>query len=182
MEPVLDAKGLGSFLRPLCAGGDLHQGSPAGFLRTPSWSAARGRGPAAAALLPPIYLFHGDADKTVPASSTSAFARALSAAGVEDVTVDVRPGISHSDPIIEGPMRGKEYQAELVLQLLLGARGGRKLAALPAVWNLIPRREHKQADITRASTIDNSNKRNTTLAPRTSRPTCSGCPRLADKS
>mmetsp|Transcript_86394 Transcript_86394/g.222517 ORF Transcript_86394/g.222517 Transcript_86394/m.222517 type:complete len:280 (+) Transcript_86394:1-840(+) len=139
LEPVLDEKGLRSFLRGLCADGDLHGASPARLLQTPSWHAQPKQGLSAAARMPPVYLFHGADDHTVPASSSSNFAHRLTMAGVAKVTADVRPGVSHSDPIIEGPMRGDEYQAELVLQFLVGEHAGRRLREVQGMRMMIPR-------------------------------------------
>eukprot|EP00475_Leptophrys_vorax_P014716 TRINITY_DN20999_c0_g2_i1.p1 TRINITY_DN20999_c0_g2~~TRINITY_DN20999_c0_g2_i1.p1 ORF type:complete len:558 (+),score=102.24 TRINITY_DN20999_c0_g2_i1:124-1797(+) len=65
--------------------------------------------------LPYIYLFHGTEDKCVPESSSLELAFVLSQLGAE-VMVRVYNGKTHTDPIIEDPMRGKD---QLLSDLLL---------------------------------------------------------------
>jgi prenylcysteine alpha-carboxyl methylesterase len=73
----------------------------------------------ATALLPPIRLFHGDNDMLVPSSSSVAFAEQLHAAGVQ-CTLDVRRGVNHTYPVIEGPILCHDIQLEIFLPILLG--------------------------------------------------------------
>ncbi|KAF4700276.1 hypothetical protein FOZ63_017709, partial [Perkinsus olseni] len=65
-----------------------------------------GKSKAAMHRLPEIYLFHGDADVTVPIESSVQFKKALQYCGVQHVTFKVLPGCGHSDPIVECPIRG----------------------------------------------------------------------------
>lgn len=72
--------------------------------------------------LPPIHLFHGGDDDLVPSSASVEFAEQLWAAGAS-CTLDVRPGINHTYPVIEGPMVRHDIQIEIILPILLGAEG-----------------------------------------------------------
>lgn len=58
-------------------------------------------------LLPPFAIVHGTADKTVPHSGAEEYADCLRDAGVR-VTSTTYTGWSHTDPILEGPMRGDQ--------------------------------------------------------------------------
>jgi hypothetical protein len=61
--------------------------------------------PLDASVLPPVSLFHGDADTAVGHWSSADFAAVLEAAGVP-VSLRVYAGKSHTDPILEDPMGG----------------------------------------------------------------------------
>jgi prenylcysteine alpha-carboxyl methylesterase len=57
--------------------------------------------------LPPIHIYHGTADSTVPFEGSEMFFQALQRALVDDdhdVSFVTYPGWSHTDPILEGPM------------------------------------------------------------------------------
>ncbi|GAQ87063.1 alpha beta-hydrolases superfamily protein [Klebsormidium nitens] len=56
-------------------------------------------------LLPPITLLHGTADRSIPHHASLMFAAALREAGAA-ATVKLYQGKTHTDPIIEDPMRG----------------------------------------------------------------------------
>lgn len=56
---------------------------------------------------PRTALFHGSDDATVPLSICEDLAEALLSGGGR-VEVNVYPGLSHTDPILEGPLRGDE--------------------------------------------------------------------------
>jgi hypothetical protein len=87
---------------------DLFSVSPSRLLR------AKGEKPHMN-FLPYIYLFHGTEDKCVPESSSLELAFVLSQLGAE-VMVRIYNGKTHTDPIIEDPMRGKD---QLLSDLLL---------------------------------------------------------------
>merc|ERR1711953_1332025 len=82
------------------AGGDPDACSPDCLLATKEWQSVAQE---AAARLPPIYLFHGADDHLVPSQSSITFKEKLEEVGVE-VTLDVRNGMNHTYPVIEGPM------------------------------------------------------------------------------
>jgi len=136
----LERRGL-SAARPLllnriCPGADLQAFSPLQLVQSAEWSQAALRG---SLHMPPVLLFHGEADKTVPARSSRDFGEALQAAGVADVTVDVRPGLAHAEPIIEGPFRGEDHQVQLLLPFLFGNAAQERLSSLPPLRPLYPR-------------------------------------------
>ena len=56
-------------------------------------------------LLPPMLLIHGSGDRSVPLSVASEYGQALAAAGVR-VKFRCYIGATHTDPIIEHPLRG----------------------------------------------------------------------------
>ena len=56
---------------------------------------------------PRTALFHGSDDATVPLSICEDLAEALLSGGGR-VEVNVYPGLSHTDPILEGPLRGDD--------------------------------------------------------------------------
>merc|ERR1712060_837849 len=112
-------------LHLVCPDGELERYSPSAFLRSEAWSAVSHQ---AAALLPPVLLFHGAADATVPPAQSTDFAQALRDAGaLQSVEVDVRPGLTHAEVIIEGPMRGEDYQIQLFIRFLFDEDRGREL-------------------------------------------------------
>lgn len=133
LEPHLVSRGIYSrILYSLAVDGDLAGCSPTRVLKTQDWRDAK-----PAAWLPPIYLFHGGADKSVPSWSTLDFADGLRDMGVESVTVDVRPGMTHTFPVIEGPMAGEDPQVELALPFLLGEERAKEVFAAsprPRMW------------------------------------------------
>merc|ERR1719171_2305496 len=60
----LEARWIGSWLlQCMCPSGDLDEFSPTAVLQSESWRAV---GRLAAGRLPPMLLFHGEKDKTVP--------------------------------------------------------------------------------------------------------------------
>lgn len=70
-------------------------------------------------LMPPITLIHGTADKTVPQESTVEFAATLKlASGVEEVDVILLEDVTHSEPIVEGPIRGRDPLMKVLMPLL----------------------------------------------------------------
>jgi prenylcysteine alpha-carboxyl methylesterase len=65
--------------------------------------------------MPPILLLHGTRDTTVPFSSSVDFSNSLRAAGFENVELELWPGVSHSEPIVEGPAGGHNFFGSRVL-------------------------------------------------------------------
>lgn len=63
----------------------------------------------AASLLPPIILFHGTADYTIPSDSSKSFAETLRNVGVEAKTI-LYEGKTHTDVFVQDPMRGGKDQ------------------------------------------------------------------------
>lgn len=125
LEPHLASRGIyPRILYALAVDGDLAGCSPTRVLKTKDWRAAKAM---AAALLPPMYLFHGELDKSVPSWSTLDFAEGLRDVGFERLTVDVRPGMTHTYPVIEGPMAGEDPQVEIALPFLFGEEKAREL-------------------------------------------------------
>jgi len=105
----MESIGVYPFLPLFCAG-DLKAASPSHLL--PSLGRAVER-------LPAVHLFHGEADTSVPTASTTHFAEQLRLAGAH-VEVKLKPGVSHSHPIVEGPLGDCHDQVELILPKLLG--------------------------------------------------------------
>lgn len=135
LEPHLESRGLCSFLPSMCAHQSLAECSPARLLRA--------AGPALAARaverLPPVHLLHGEEDQMVPATGSRDFADSLRSAGACTVFAELRPGVSHTRPIVEGPMQGEDPQAELVLRMLLGTEGAAaRLQASPGRMPVMP--------------------------------------------
>ncbi|CAE8679160.1 unnamed protein product [Polarella glacialis] len=137
LELHMEAIGVYPFLSSFCAGGDLIASSPTHLLQSASWRGVLGA--SAAARMPPVHLFHGQADTSVPTSSTLCFAENLRAVGVRSVKAEIRPGVTHSEPIIEGPLGGSHYQVQLLLPYLLGHKGAQeRLNAMPEAEPMVP--------------------------------------------
>lgn len=66
-------------------------------------------------LLPPIRLYHGSCDKTVPCHGSQNFAEALRQAR-PDIEWKVYDGWSHTDAILEGPMQGDHRFHDDIIQ------------------------------------------------------------------
>ncbi|CAE8599852.1 unnamed protein product [Polarella glacialis] len=137
LELHMESIGVYPFLSSFCAGGDLIASSPTHQLQSASWRGVLGA--RAAARMPPVHLFHGQADTSVPTSSTLCFAENLRAVGVRSVKAELRPGVTHSEPIIEGPLGGYHYQVQLLLRYLLGHEGAQeRLNAMPKAEPMVP--------------------------------------------
>jgi len=134
LGPHLASRGLYPKIMHHLTGGDLSGCSPERLLDTEEWSAVKEQ---AADLLPPIHLFHGYEDKAVPVWSSSDFAEMLDAVGVKNVTLDLRRGMRHTYPVIEGPMKRHDVQCEIILPILFGEgweNPEKKNGKLPAMW------------------------------------------------
>jgi len=133
LEQHLERRGIYPFINHICADGDVAACSPVCLLEEGRWQAA-------AARMPPVSLYHGGADHSVPPTSTTRFAEALRTAGLRHVQVEVRPGIRHAEPVVEDPLRGLDTQVELVLPFVFGAeQSQRLLRALPPLRPTAPR-------------------------------------------
>lgn len=67
---------------------------------------------------PPVFLFHGTADKTVSWQSSEQFASALEACKVP-VKVHYFENKSHTDPIIEDPILGDDFLLEKIKTIIM---------------------------------------------------------------
>lgn len=84
----------------------LH-GKPALAYLSPTYHLANNHyHPDAVAALPPTVILHGVADKSVPIENARQFYKVAKTAGM-DVELIEWPGYSHTEPIVEGPMRGE---------------------------------------------------------------------------
>lgn len=80
----------------------------------------RALAPGAAARMPPVLLLHGTADKSVPVQNALDYALALEAARVP-VRLKLYKGKTHTQPIVEDPMRGgRDELMDDVLELVTG--------------------------------------------------------------
>eukprot|EP00927_Polykrikos_kofoidii_P017836 TRINITY_DN18174_c0_g1_i1.p1 TRINITY_DN18174_c0_g1~~TRINITY_DN18174_c0_g1_i1.p1 ORF type:complete len:469 (+),score=67.94 TRINITY_DN18174_c0_g1_i1:56-1462(+) len=137
LESHLDSRGLYSrILHHFCVNGDVVGCSPARLLETPEWKAVQDK---TAALMPPLTLFHGKADKSVPYWSTLKFAEDLKASGVQQVTTDIRENVAHAEIVVEGPIRGEEFQLEPLFPYLFGDGAKERLNSLPPLRPMFPR-------------------------------------------
>ncbi|GLD94706.1 hypothetical protein PINS_up003330 [Pythium insidiosum] len=66
---------------------------------------------------PPVFLFHGTADATVSWKSSEQFANALESCGLP-VKAQYFKDKTHTDPIIEDPIRGDDFLLEQVMAIL----------------------------------------------------------------
>eukprot|EP00931_Biecheleriopsis_adriatica_P066729 TRINITY_DN41017_c0_g1_i1.p1 TRINITY_DN41017_c0_g1~~TRINITY_DN41017_c0_g1_i1.p1 ORF type:complete len:499 (-),score=98.31 TRINITY_DN41017_c0_g1_i1:56-1525(-) len=133
LRPHLASRGLYPAILHHITGGDEEGCSPEALFDHPDWKA---HGELAASLLPPIHIFHGDQDKAVPVWSSEQFAAAMKRAGVK-CTLDVRKGMTHTYPVVEGPMRRHDPQVEVLLPMLLGPGAEKRLESspkLPPMW------------------------------------------------
>merc|ERR1712066_859326 len=88
--------------------------------------------------MPSIHLFHGADDQLVPAESSVRFAERLREAGVP-VTLDVRAGINHTYPVIEGPLVRHDIQLEMILPVLVGEDAKKRLCDASSSAPMWPR-------------------------------------------
>lgn len=137
LEPHLNSRGLYSrILRHFCDGGDLVGSSPARIFDSREWAEF---GAAAASRFPPLHLLHGTHDKTVPLRSTTKFAESLRAAGVKSVEVELLEGVAHAEIVVEGPMKGEEYQVRPLMPFLFGDGWRKHFDQLPELRPMCPK-------------------------------------------
>uniref|UniRef100_A0A166ECG9 protein-S-isoprenylcysteine alpha-carbonyl methylesterase n=1 Tax=Daucus carota subsp. sativus TaxID=79200 RepID=A0A166ECG9_DAUCS len=94
----------------------------------------------AASLLPPIVLFHGTADYSIPCDASTTFADTLQRAGVKAESI-LYEGKTHTDLFLQDPMRGgaDEMFDDLVRRIHAGdAEALAKHAAAPPRRRLVP--------------------------------------------
>lgn len=98
----------------------LH-GKPALAYLSPTYHLANNHyHPDAVAALPPTVILHGTADKSVPIDNARQFYKVAKSAGM-DIELIEWPGYSHTEPIVEGPMRGgRDEFMDRVLSLING--------------------------------------------------------------
>lgn len=133
LAPHLASRGLYPKIMDHMTEGDLAGSSPERLLDTEEWKTHK---KAAAQLLPHFHLFHGYKDKAVPVWSSSDFAEKLKESGVS-LTLDLRRDMTHTYPVIEGPMRRHDAQVEIILPVLFGKGAEKRLeeaAKLPPMW------------------------------------------------
>ncbi|KAL6783870.1 hypothetical protein ACKKBG_A03820 [Auxenochlorella protothecoides x Auxenochlorella symbiontica] len=109
----------------------LH-GTPALRALSPTHVAA-GLAPGVACHLPPVLLLHGTADRSVPVDNALGYAAALESAGAR-VRLKLYRGKTHTQPIVEDPMRGgRDELMDDVLELVAGkAQTSRQFPMLPS--------------------------------------------------
>lgn len=82
--------------------------------------------PGVAAGVPPVLLLHGTADNSVPIDNAEEYAAALEGAGIK-CRLKKYPGKTHTQPIVEDPMRGGQDQLmDEVLSLVRGEKCSNK--------------------------------------------------------
>ena len=67
--------------------------------------------------LPPIHIFHGSEDQTVPFHQSVDFAKKLKEVGHKKVELEVWSRVTHTDPILEGPIGGNHYLGASIASL-----------------------------------------------------------------
>lgn len=135
---AMESRGIYPFIRNLCVDGDLASFSPMHVIKE-QWCGSTGE--SAARRMPPVHLFHGKVDVTVPFSASTSFAERLRAAGVANVRDELKDGVTHTQPILEGPFSGCDYQVQLLLEYLLNNKDDarRRVQELPNRPPLVPR-------------------------------------------
>ena len=126
MLPVMHKKGLHRRLITALMGNDPQLNSPLHLVNAlvreaHSKDASRASCAAmVASLLPPsIHLFHGMADASVPVSMSRELADALRGLGLTQVHEAYYENKSHTDPILEDPISGRDILMQDLLCLVL---------------------------------------------------------------
>ncbi|XAR55869.1 hypothetical protein NMG60_11036099 [Bertholletia excelsa] len=94
----------------------------------------------AVALLPPIVLFHGSGDYSIPSNASKDFAETLQRVGVKAQSI-LYDGRTHTDLFLQDPMRGGKDQmfSDLVAHIYAGdGEALAKEAAAPSRRRLVP--------------------------------------------
>lgn len=136
LQAHLKLRGVYPFLPHLCVDGDIATYSPTRLLASIEWNTLPAR---SRPKMPPVYLFSGQDDRSVPPTSSVCFAKALQDAGFPEVTVELRPGMRHAEPVVEDPLTGGDVQVKLVLPLLLDATERCDFASLPPPYPQVPK-------------------------------------------
>ena len=109
LAPILNKRGLYTRMLKSIMNEDY-------FAVSPTWLVP-GLRPNLIAQLPPILLLHGTADASVPVSSSIEFHAALQRVGVANVSIELWPGVAHSEPIVEAPVLGNNYLSARIAEL-----------------------------------------------------------------
>lgn len=117
LAPHLHQKGLYKNVMLTIMEAGFFEASPSRLLR----SSDMYQNNPALSLLPPIYLFHGSKDATVPESSSLELAFVLAEKGIS-VNPVMYPGSSHTDPILEGPLLGHNVLLQDIILIIQGRR------------------------------------------------------------
>jgi len=136
LGPHLASRGLYPRVMDHMANGDLEGCSPERLLDTEDWQENK---ETAAKIMPPIHLFHGYCDKAVPVWSSSDFHEKLKEVGITNAKLDLRKDMTHTYPVIEGPLRRHDPQVEIILPVLFGEGAEKRLeegSKLPPMWPL----------------------------------------------
>ncbi|OIV93685.1 hypothetical protein TanjilG_16536 [Lupinus angustifolius] len=111
----------------------LHRFSPEVTVQAPNFANA-------ASLLPPVVLFHGTGDYSIPSDSSKSFSETLKKVGVRAETI-LYEGKTHTDVFVQDPMRGGKDDLfdDLVAYIHAGdAEASAKDAAAPPRRRLVP--------------------------------------------
>uniref|UniRef100_A0A7N1A031 protein-S-isoprenylcysteine alpha-carbonyl methylesterase n=1 Tax=Kalanchoe fedtschenkoi TaxID=63787 RepID=A0A7N1A031_KALFE len=92
----------------------------------------------AASLLPPIVLFHGTDDYSIPSDASKNFADSLQGAGVKAESI-LYDGKTHTDLFLQDPLRGgKDEMFEDLVAYIHGDDSAARAAAAPSRRRLVP--------------------------------------------
>ena len=107
LAPRFNTRGLYSTILNTIMDNDLFGSSPARILSFIK--------PDNVAKIPPVLLLHGTRDTTVPHISSVEFQNSLKQAGLKEVDLELWPGVTHSEPIVEGPAGGRNFFGARIL-------------------------------------------------------------------
>ena len=80
--------------------------------------------------MPPLLVLHGTADKSIPIAHARSFQKTAKAAGLTSRLVEFK-GVTHTQPIVEGPMRGgRDEVMDVVLSLITGQKENHRQSAM----------------------------------------------------
>ena len=120
--PRLNARGLNTRMLAAILGGDVFAASPI-------------RGLTQNLRLPPFRLYHGTKDVSVPLESSLEFSRALNLRGF-DCHLTVLHDMTHSEPLLEGPLRGNHTFADLIVAEIGAVVHAKHNLEKPALWRI----------------------------------------------
>ena len=115
LAPLVHKRGLYLSMLKAIMDNDLFAASPTRVLSSLK--------PEAVSRFPPILLFHGTNDATVPHSMSVEFFDALKRTGIKNIQLELWPGISHSEPLVEGPAGGNNFFGSRLVCEALGENG-----------------------------------------------------------